>query len=106
MEKDLKPPATSARVIGLTGAPGAGKSTITGALVAAFLAPYLVRHGMAQGTDRDAAADFLARMGLSYISSPGRWDALTTARSRARLVEGVDDDRSPAKDRSLYSHSA
>ena len=42
--------------------------------VAAFLAPYLVRHGMAEGTDLDAAADFLARMVLSYISSPGRWD--------------------------------
>ena len=36
--KDLKPPATPARVIGLTGAPGAGKSTVTGALVAGFLA--------------------------------------------------------------------
>ena len=38
VEKDLKPPATPARVIGLTGAPGAGKSTVTGALVAGFLA--------------------------------------------------------------------
>ncbi len=43
-------------------------------LVAAFLAPYLVRQGMAEGTDLDLAADFLARMVLSYISSPGRWD--------------------------------
>jgi LAO/AO transport system kinase len=34
--KELKPPATSARVIGLTGAPGAGKSTVTSALVRAF----------------------------------------------------------------------
>ena len=42
--------------------------------VAAFLAPYLVRHGMAEGADLDVAADFLARMVLSYISSPGRWD--------------------------------
>jgi LAO/AO transport system kinase len=38
VEKDLKPPTTPARVIGLTGAPGAGKSTVTGALVAGFLA--------------------------------------------------------------------
>jgi LAO/AO transport system kinase len=38
VERDLKPPAAPARVIGLTGAPGAGKSTVTGALVAAFLA--------------------------------------------------------------------
>jgi hypothetical protein len=29
---------------------------------------------MAEGTDLDAAADFLARMVLSHISSPGRWD--------------------------------
>ena len=42
--------------------------------MADFLAPYLVRHGMAEGNDLDAAADFLARMVLSYISSPGRWD--------------------------------
>jgi hypothetical protein len=46
----------------------------THTLVAAFLAPYLVRHGMEEGSDVDAAADFLARMVLSYISSPGRWD--------------------------------
>ena len=46
----------------------------THTLVAQFLAPYLVRHGMTEGTDLDAAADFLARMVLSYISSPGRWD--------------------------------
>jgi len=43
-------------------------------LVAAFLEPYLVRHGMAEGIDLDRAADFLARMVLSYIASPGRWD--------------------------------
>jgi LAO/AO transport system kinase len=38
IEKALKPPETAARVIGLTGAPGAGKSTITNALVAALRA--------------------------------------------------------------------
>ena len=42
--------------------------------MAAFLSPYLVRHGMAEGADLEVAADFLARMILSYISSPGRWD--------------------------------
>ncbi len=26
------------------------------------------------GRDLDVASDFLARMALSYISSPGRWD--------------------------------
>ena len=34
--KELAPSATGARVIGLTGAPGAGKSTVTGALVKAL----------------------------------------------------------------------
>ena len=34
--KELAPLASGARTIGLTGAPGAGKSTVTGALVAAF----------------------------------------------------------------------
>jgi LAO/AO transport system kinase len=36
--KDLKPAPEGARVIGLTGAPGAGKSTVTSALVKAFRA--------------------------------------------------------------------
>ncbi|MDX6340581.1 MAG: GTPase [Trebonia sp.] len=36
--KDLKPAAAVTRVIGLTGAPGAGKSTVTTALVRAFRA--------------------------------------------------------------------
>jgi LAO/AO transport system kinase len=34
--KELAPSAAGARVIGLTGSPGAGKSTVTGALVRAF----------------------------------------------------------------------
>jgi hypothetical protein len=46
----------------------------THTLVADFLAPYLVRHGVAEGRDLDVASDFLARMALSYLSSPGRWD--------------------------------
>ncbi|HEX3794598.1 MAG TPA: TetR/AcrR family transcriptional regulator [Acidimicrobiales bacterium] len=54
-------------------------------LVAAFLEPYLVRHGMTDGTDLHAAADFLARMVLSYIASPGRWD-LNDPTQVARLV--------------------
>ena len=36
--RDLKPQAAGTRVIGLTGAPGAGKSTVTSALVRAFRA--------------------------------------------------------------------
>jgi len=42
-------------------------------LVAEFLAPFLVAHGVAEH-DATSYADYLARMVLSYISSPGRWD--------------------------------
>jgi AcrR family transcriptional regulator len=62
-------------------------------LVSAFLAPYLVRHGVAEGTDLDRAADFLARMVLSYIGSPGRWDlddpAQVARLVRAELLAGI-----------------
>jgi AcrR family transcriptional regulator len=57
----------------------------THTLIAAFLVPYLVRHGMTEGAELDAAADFLARMVLSYIGSPGRWD-LNDPEQVARLV--------------------
>jgi len=57
----------------------------THTLVAAFLSPYLIRHGMREGTELDRAADFLARMVLSYISSPARWD-LNDPEQVARLV--------------------
>jgi hypothetical protein len=40
---------------------------------------------MAEGPELDAAADFLARMVLSYIGSPGRWD-LNDPEQVARLV--------------------
>jgi AcrR family transcriptional regulator len=42
--------------------------------ISEFLLPYLERHALARGVDARQAADFLARMILSYISSPGRWD--------------------------------
>ena len=42
-------------------------------LVAEFLAPFLVAHGVGE-RDATSYADYLARMVLSYISSPGRWD--------------------------------
>lgn len=54
--------------------------------IAAFLVPYLVERGVASGVDLDEAADFLARMVLSYMSSPGRWD-LDDPAQVARLVE-------------------
>jgi AcrR family transcriptional regulator len=62
-------------------------------MVASFLAPYLVRHGVAEGADLDRVADFLGRMILSYISSPGRWDlddpAQVARLVRAELLAGI-----------------
>jgi AcrR family transcriptional regulator len=62
-------------------------------LVAAFLTPYLARHGMTDGAKRERAADFLSRMVLSYIGSPGRWDLNDPAQVarlvRAELLAGV-----------------
>jgi AcrR family transcriptional regulator len=62
-------------------------------LIAAFLVPYLERHELAPGVDVAEAADFLARMSLSYISSPGRWDLedpVQVARLvRAELLAGI-----------------
>jgi AcrR family transcriptional regulator len=42
--------------------------------IAEFLVPYLEQHGLADGVDCREAADFLARMILSYMNAPGRWD--------------------------------
>ncbi|MHB8220132.1 MAG: TetR/AcrR family transcriptional regulator [Acidimicrobiales bacterium] len=61
------------------------ESNGTHELVAAVLVPYLRRHELAPGIDVDVAADFLARMVLSYIASPGRWD-LEDPTQVARLV--------------------
>ncbi|MFN8035751.1 MAG: TetR/AcrR family transcriptional regulator [Acidimicrobiia bacterium] len=48
------------------------------ASIGAFLLPSLEREGdagrLAPGVDPHAAADFVARMVLSLITSPGRWD--------------------------------
>lgn len=57
----------------------------TQALIAEVLEPHLRAHALAPGTDVAAAADFLARMVLSYIAAPGRWD-LDDPAQVARLV--------------------
>jgi AcrR family transcriptional regulator len=62
-----------------------GQSTLE--VIAAFLEPYLRRHALAPGVDVAQAARFLARMVLSYIASPGRWD-LDDPGQVARLVRG------------------
>ncbi|MGH9088156.1 MAG: TetR/AcrR family transcriptional regulator [Acidimicrobiales bacterium] len=61
--------------------------------IAAFLGPYLARHELAPGVDPAEAADFLARMVLSFIGSPGRWDLddpeQVSRLVRAELLAGV-----------------
>ena len=63
------------------------------AAVAAFLLPYLRAHGVASGVDDAEAADFLARMIMSYMTSPGRWDlddpAQVSELVRAELLAGI-----------------
>ncbi|HUD70243.1 MAG TPA: TetR/AcrR family transcriptional regulator [Acidimicrobiales bacterium] len=54
-------------------------------LVADFLTPYLEAHGVHDEATRAAHADYLARMVLSYISAPGRFD-LTDADEVRGLV--------------------
>lgn len=56
-------------------------------LVSAFLLPYLEGHELAPGMTAPEAADFLGRMVLSHIGSPGRWD-LDDPAQVARLVRG------------------
>ena len=43
-------------------------------LISGFLLPYLSGDDLAPGVELREAADFLARMVLSYITTPGRWD--------------------------------
>ncbi len=63
------------------------------AAVAAFLLQYLRAHGVASGVDDAEAADFLARMIMSYMTSPGRWDlddpAQVSELVRAELLAGI-----------------
>jgi AcrR family transcriptional regulator len=61
--------------------------------IAQVLAPFVVDRGLAAGVDLGDAADFLARMVLSYISAPGRWDlddpAQVARLVRSELLAGV-----------------
>jgi len=62
-------------------------------LVAGFLTPYLEAHRLAAGVVVDEAADFLARMALSYMAAPGRWDLddpdQVSVLVRAELLGGI-----------------
>jgi AcrR family transcriptional regulator len=71
--------------------------------IAEFLVPYLEQRGVAQGVNLKEAADFLARMVLSYMSAPGRWDLddpdqvalLVRAELLAGVVAGPGQDAGP-----------
>ncbi len=68
--------------------------------IAEFLVPFLEKRGVAAGVDLAEAADFLARMVLSYMSAPGRWnldDPEQVAQLvRAELLAGVVVEPGPA----------
>jgi hypothetical protein len=50
------------------------EATRVTALISGFLVPYLSAEHLAAGVQIHEAADFLARMILSYITTPGRFD--------------------------------
>ena len=54
--------------------------------VGAFLVPYLAKEELRPGLDPERAADYLARMCLSFIGQQGRWDLTDRAQVR-ELVE-------------------
>ncbi|MGH9016134.1 MAG: TetR/AcrR family transcriptional regulator [Acidimicrobiales bacterium] len=69
------------------------ESNRTVGLISGFLVPYLQEHGLPDGVEVHRAADFLARMILSYISAPGGWDMTDPEQVRAlvrrELLPGV-----------------
>jgi AcrR family transcriptional regulator len=69
------------------------ESNRTVGMISGFLIPYLQDHELAPGVGVHEAADFLARMILSYISSPGHWDLAdpeqVTKLVRCELLPGV-----------------
>ena len=77
------------------------ESNRTVGLISGFLVPYLHEHGVAPGVDIHEAADFLARMVLSYISSPGHWDlgepGQVAALVRTELLAGVVAETPPVE---------
>jgi AcrR family transcriptional regulator len=54
--------------------------------IRAFLLPAVEAHGLPEGVDARATADYLSRMVLSFIAAQGRWD-LTNRASVRTLVQ-------------------
>lgn len=65
--------------------------------IAAFLQPYLEREDLRDGMTPARAADYLARMVLSFTAQEGRWDLTDRAQVanlvRSELLAGVLRDR-------------
>jgi AcrR family transcriptional regulator len=59
---------------------------VTLAIVRAYLAGLLAEEELADGVEAEAAADYMARMVLSFLTSPGSWD-LEDPTQVAELVE-------------------
>lgn len=57
-------------------------------VVRGYLAAYLVDEELAPGVEVDGAADYLARMVISFLGSPGSWD-LEDPDEVAELVDSV-----------------
>jgi AcrR family transcriptional regulator len=78
------------------------ESTRIVGVIAEFLIPYLEQHGLAEGVEPREASDFLARMIVSYMNAPGRWDldnevqvaALVRTELLAGIVAGPEPTRS------------
>jgi AcrR family transcriptional regulator len=69
------------------------ETTRVTALISGFLVPYLAGDRIVAGVDVHQAADLLARMILSLITSPGRWDLTDPSQVsdlvRTQLLAGV-----------------
>ena len=64
-------------------------------LIASFVEPYLARERLREGIDVSEAAGYVARMVVSHIGSPGRWDLTdreqVNALVRAEILAGIVD---------------
>jgi len=69
------------------------ESTRVTALISGFLVPYLSAAPLRPGVEVHQAADLLARLILSYITTPGRWDLDDSAEVeklvRTELLSGI-----------------
>ena len=65
-------------------------------LVRAFLVPYLEREELRPGLDAEEAADYVARLLMSFIGAQGRWDLTDRAQVRqlvrTEVLAGVARD--------------